>query len=89
MAVSPVVAFAVTSAIGYAAPMFANPPSFLGLPIGVVLLFLAAALTALALLAAARARPAAAGQARTVSFALPAAVIVLLGPALIEFVLAR
>ena len=89
LAVSPVVAFVVTSATGYAAPMFANPPSFLGFPIGVVLLFLATALTALALLAAARARPAAAGRVPTVAFALPAAVIVLLGPALIEFVLSR
>jgi hypothetical protein len=69
--------------------MFANPPSFLGVPIGVVLLFLATALTALAMLAAARPRPATSGWVRTVPFALPALVVVLLGPALIEFVLAR
>jgi hypothetical protein len=85
VALAPVPAFVVTTATGYADPVFANPPGVLGFPLGIVLLFLAAALTALALVTASRRRPGATGRARTLAFAVPALVIVLLSPPVIEW----
>ena len=83
LALSPVIAFLVAWLTGYTEPLFANPPSLVGVPLGVVLLFVAAALTALAVVAAIGARRSRGGGAATVALTVPALLLVVLGPAFI------
>lgn len=68
---------------GFLDPLFASPPAILGLPAGVVFLFIALAWAVLGILVGRSARSNARILLAMVVFALPASMAIFLGPAAI------
>jgi hypothetical protein len=68
---------------GFLDPLFANPPAIAGLPMGVVILFIALAWALFGILVAWGARSNARVIGALLVFTLPAAMVIFLGPALI------
>jgi len=67
----------------YMEPMFLNPPATLGLPLGVVLVAAALAVMAIGVVALNRASSNRSAQLAFVGLTLPAAIVIVVAPALI------
>lgn len=67
-------------------PVFSNPPGILGLPFGVVLLAVSLVWTLFGVMIVARVRSAVARGAALSLFTIPAAVLVVLSPAVIAYI---
>lgn len=88
IATAPLVAFVVAVVTGYVEPMFANPPSLLGSPVGMYLLVAAGLLTALGMVIVARSHRPLARAAAISACTVPALLLVVLGPPAIVLLVA-
>lgn len=79
--------FSLLAAPGFMEPAFENPPAVLGAPLGLVLLAIAMALTAIGVAALRRVSSPAAASAVVLCFTVPAILLIVLTPATVLVVL--
>jgi hypothetical protein len=82
-----VIIFAATFAPGYFEPVFENPPEIVGLPAGIVALFLAATWASIAFLAIRETRSGMGIALALLAFTIPSTIVIILTPAVILVVL--
>ena len=75
--------FSLLAAPGFMEPAFANPPAALGVPLGLVLLAIALALTAIGVVGLRRVSSPAAASAIFLCFTVPAVLVIVLTPAMV------
>jgi len=82
LAAVPIIAWTVLSRMvpGFTDPLYQNPPGILGLPAGIVMMFVAAVLTILGLTVAIKSRSMTVIVLGLILFTIPAVLIIALGP---------
>jgi len=82
-----VILFAAVFAPGFFEPAYANPPEILGLPAGIVVLFLAASWASIAFLAIRQTRSGIGIALALLAFTIPSTIVIILVPSVILVVL--
>ena len=82
-----VILFAAVFAPGFFEPAYANPPEILGLPAGIVVLFLAATWASIAFLAIRETRSGIGIGIALLAFTIPSTIVIILVPSVILVVL--
>ncbi len=82
-----VILFGAAFAAGFFEPVFANPPEILGLPAGIIVLFLAATWASIAFLAIRETRSGIGIALAVLAFTIPSTIVIILTPAVVLIVL--